>query len=294
MVANSFFLVAAVPLIVAGLAGQALSDTVTLTASRDATLYEDAEGDRANGSGQYLFVGRTGQPQTRRALIAFAIDASIPGDATITMATLALNLSKTPASARTATLHRVLADWGEGSSNAAGQEGDGTTAATGDATWLHTFYDADVDQCRRRLRGRLQRQSLDQRCRSVHLEFGRHGHRRAGVARRSLDQLRLDDTRRRVGVEDGQALRQPPAPDGGQPAGARNREAAFVAIVGRRRGRGARRSSHRAPGRSTMPPPSRSNRPYLVMPPRLGRWLTGTDSTRPPPRCISAGKNRCM
>ena len=144
MVVNSFFFQAAVPLIVAGLAGQALSDTVTLTASRDATLYEDAEGDRANGSGQYLFVGRTGQPQTRRALIAFAIDASIPGDATITMATLALNLSKTPASARTATLHRVLADWGEGSSNAASQEGDGTTAATGDATWLHTFYNTQT------------------------------------------------------------------------------------------------------------------------------------------------------
>ena len=68
---NSCFRFAVAPLIVACLAGPALSDTATLTASRDATLYEDAEGDRANGSGQHLFVGRTGQPQTRRALIAF-------------------------------------------------------------------------------------------------------------------------------------------------------------------------------------------------------------------------------
>ena len=105
------------------------------------TLYEDGQGDRANGSGQYLFVGRNGQPQTRRALIAFDIDGSLPADVTITSATLALNLSKTPTSGRTATLHQVLADWGEGSSNAASQEGDGTTAATGDATWLHTFHD---------------------------------------------------------------------------------------------------------------------------------------------------------
>ncbi len=50
-------------------------------------------------------------------------------------------MSKTPTSGRTATLHQVLADWGEGSSNAASQEGDGTTAATVDATWLHTFHD---------------------------------------------------------------------------------------------------------------------------------------------------------
>ena len=138
---NSCFRFAVIVLVVVGLARPALTDTVTLTASRDVKLYEDGQGDRANGSGQYLFVGRTGQPQTRRALIAFDIDGGLPADVTITSATLALNLSKTPTSGRTATLHRVLANWGEGSSNAASQEGDGTTAATGDATWLHTFHD---------------------------------------------------------------------------------------------------------------------------------------------------------
>ena len=34
-----------------------------------------------------------------------------------------------------------MSDWGEGSSDAGGQEGKGTTAATGDATWVHSFYD---------------------------------------------------------------------------------------------------------------------------------------------------------
>ena len=80
---NSCFRFAVIVLVV-GLARPALTDTVTLTASRNVTLYEDGQGDRANGSGQYLFVGRTGQPQTRRALIAFDIDGSLPADVTIT------------------------------------------------------------------------------------------------------------------------------------------------------------------------------------------------------------------
>jgi spore coat protein A len=37
-------------------------------------------------------------------------------------------------------MHRVLADWGEGTSNATGQEGKGANASTGDATWRHRFY----------------------------------------------------------------------------------------------------------------------------------------------------------
>jgi hypothetical protein len=39
------------------------------------------------------------------------------------------------------TLHRTLADWGEGGSVAPGQQGAGGPAAPGDATWLHTFHD---------------------------------------------------------------------------------------------------------------------------------------------------------
>jgi hypothetical protein len=39
-------------------------------------------------------------------------------------------------------LHRALADWGEGTSDAAAQEGKGAPATPGDATWLHTTFDA--------------------------------------------------------------------------------------------------------------------------------------------------------
>ena len=38
-------------------------------------------------------------------------------------------------------LHRLLSDWGEGGSDASGEEGGGARATTGDATWLHTFFD---------------------------------------------------------------------------------------------------------------------------------------------------------
>ncbi|MEZ5974569.1 MAG: hypothetical protein R3E96_06925, partial [Planctomycetota bacterium] len=39
-------------------------------------------------------------------------------------------------------LHRVSQAWGEGNSNAGTPGGGGTIAQTGDATWLHTFYNA--------------------------------------------------------------------------------------------------------------------------------------------------------
>jgi hypothetical protein len=38
------------------------------------------------------------------------------------------------------TLHKVLSDWGEGTSNALGEEGGGAASASGDATWIHTFF----------------------------------------------------------------------------------------------------------------------------------------------------------
>jgi hypothetical protein len=130
--------------ILLGVAVQVTAETVTLSATRDATLFEQSQGNLADGSGQFLFAGRTGEPATRRALLAFDVMTSIPADATITSATLTLNLSRTISTARTASLHRLLSDWGEGSSDAGGQEGKGTTAATGDATWLHSFYDTQT------------------------------------------------------------------------------------------------------------------------------------------------------
>jgi hypothetical protein len=124
----------------------AFADMVTIPADRAATLIEDAEGDAANGSGPSIFAGRigpTGGGGIRRALINFDVAAAnLPEKALVDRVSLSLHLNKngnpTPTSI---SLHRVLADWGEGGSSSNG--GQGAPAQTGDATWLHTFYDYD-------------------------------------------------------------------------------------------------------------------------------------------------------
>jgi len=115
------------------------ADEINLTASKDNTIY--SEGDLSNGLGQYLFSGTTANGDFRRALIKFDIAASIPSGATIDSVQLSLNVSKIPdSSSQTFRLFRLTTEWGEGSSNAPGQEGAGTDANTDDATWSHTFF----------------------------------------------------------------------------------------------------------------------------------------------------------
>jgi spore coat protein A len=122
--------------------------TVEVVATRDNTLYEDATGSLSNGGGSYVFAGNTGQTDpavnTRRALVRFDLAAAVPAGSTVTAATLTLFLSKASSTTpQTVTVHRVLADWGEGTSNDTQGEGSGSPAVHGDATWLHTFFDHD-------------------------------------------------------------------------------------------------------------------------------------------------------
>ncbi len=115
---------------------------VTIGASKDNTLFQSAAGSLSNGAGQYFFVGRTAQPSDslRRGVLAFDIAGNVPAGATIISVSLRLHMSKTVAGPETVVLRRLLGNWGEGTSDANGQEGPGTTAATNDATWLHRFY----------------------------------------------------------------------------------------------------------------------------------------------------------
>ena len=120
--------------------------SITLTASKDNTLYETATGNISNGAGDYLFAGQTNQSAIRRGVLAFDLTDKLPAGATIVSATLQLHLSKTSAGSTTVSVHRVLANWGEGSSNANSNEGSGVTATTGDATWLHTLFNTTLWQ----------------------------------------------------------------------------------------------------------------------------------------------------
>jgi hypothetical protein len=115
--------------------------TVVLTPSKDNTLYQTPDGSVSNGTGSHIFAGTTSSFQFRRALIAFDIAAQIPAGSTITHVTLVLHESQTVAGPELIELHRVTADWGQGSSNAGTtRDGIGSQAQTGDATWIHTFF----------------------------------------------------------------------------------------------------------------------------------------------------------
>jgi hypothetical protein len=117
----------------------ALAVTVTLEAVKDNTIYSE-NGSESNGAGDHFFAGRTNTDSLRRALIAFPVADSIPPCATITGVTLTLHVSRTTSPSQTVTLHRLLADWGEGTSHAPGQEGKGAAATPNDATWDNTFF----------------------------------------------------------------------------------------------------------------------------------------------------------
>ena len=134
-------------------AAEGRSDVVTLSATKDNTLYEpiqqEAYADVSDGAGPTMFTGKTkdaknqaGQVAVRRAVLEFDIAGSIPAGATIDSVQLTLYADKVKLNTAFAvTLHRLLAEWGEGTSNTGNsQQGRGEAATTNDATWLHTFY----------------------------------------------------------------------------------------------------------------------------------------------------------
>jgi len=113
---------------------------IDIPAGKDNTLYESSTGAFSNGAGEHFFVSTTASGERRRGLLAFAIAGNIPAGATISNVRLTLHMSRTISGTQFVKLHRILADWGEGQSNASNEEGAGATPATGDATWIHRFF----------------------------------------------------------------------------------------------------------------------------------------------------------
>ena len=106
-------------------AGPAVADIVTLEPSQDNTLCQDPGGALSNGAGEFFFAGRTlqGTNSIRRGLLAFDVAGAIPGPALIQSAQLNLVMTMSIAGPVPVELRRVTNLWGEGPSNAPGQEG---------------------------------------------------------------------------------------------------------------------------------------------------------------------------
>src|SRR5579871_6658483 len=132
---------------VEGLESRTTPTVLDLTPVADNTLYQvsvaDPSQQLSNGTGQHFYVGETGQSSIRRGAIKFDL-STVPAGSTINSVTLALHMSRTRNGAQNVALHRVLMDWGEGTSNAAlagrGGEGGGIQAMPGDLTWFYSSF----------------------------------------------------------------------------------------------------------------------------------------------------------
>jgi hypothetical protein len=137
------------PLVIAGMLGGigpslAVAQLANINPIKDNTLYQyvPADGDRSNALGIHFFTGETADGELRRGVLAFDIAGNVPAGSTILGVTLSMNMSRTPFdTARIVELHKLLADWGEGTSDANNEEGMGAPATTNDATWRHRFFD---------------------------------------------------------------------------------------------------------------------------------------------------------
>jgi len=113
------------------------SHTVLVPALRDTTLYSNDE-EHSNSKGDYMAVGRAADG-VRRGLLAFDL-SGIPTGATVTSARPILDIQGGTVDFEVQ-LHRMTGAWGEGTSNATGDEYDGAAATKHDATWLYRDYD---------------------------------------------------------------------------------------------------------------------------------------------------------
>jgi hypothetical protein len=115
-----------------------------IVAAKDNTLYSESS-SISNGSGEFLFAGKTQAGNIRRALFQFSdndlaflvTNKNLEIDSVILTLKANKKVSSTP---QTFTLHKLLKNWGEGTSNANSNEGTGASATTNDATWANSFF----------------------------------------------------------------------------------------------------------------------------------------------------------
>ena len=118
---------------------------VSLEAVRDNTIYGEATGN-SNGEGDHFIAGKSGTSVgLRRGLIAFDV-SGLPSPIQIDRVALELKFQGTTpqeTQSRVVSVHRLLANWGEGTSDpgpgGVSGAGNGASATPNDATWNYRF-----------------------------------------------------------------------------------------------------------------------------------------------------------
>ncbi len=110
-------------------------------ASKDASIFADTpEGSISNGR---LFIGRNRTGSVRRGLLAFDLSA-IPAGSIVDSVELTMTVSDSHDSGFTMSMHRLQADWDEGTTvGVGGGRGRAEPATPNEVTWLHRFFDTE-------------------------------------------------------------------------------------------------------------------------------------------------------
>ena len=132
--------------ILLALPGLSRAASVSLLPDADATLIEYVPANGAGGA-DFFTAGTTQNRSRNRALLRYPIASALPSNAVIAGASLTLQVirnSSTQSPASVFGLHRVLRDWGEGSTLpdytlGGGGGAWGAPATTNDATWMDRF-----------------------------------------------------------------------------------------------------------------------------------------------------------
>lgn len=114
--------------------------TIAIVADKDNTIFSTYP-DNSNGAGEYFFVGKNSalnQNSVQRALIHFDL-SSIPAGAIISAATLTVYVNKSGPNPTGIELRKLATDWGEGTSDAAGNEASGVATSPNDASWIKSI-----------------------------------------------------------------------------------------------------------------------------------------------------------
>ena len=117
-------------------------NVLPIEAVTDNTLYQSVTGDRSNGAGPSIIVGKYGASSRRRGLVKFDVAGTLPAGALITDARLQMDaLAVEKSTTAVVALRTVTRDWGEGVSSAAAPDDLlGANSTTDDATWIHAKY----------------------------------------------------------------------------------------------------------------------------------------------------------